>query len=47
MSEENKQYLIRRLQKVLEEREVDSTVNAEMTTDRQIEDLNERVKASS
>ena len=47
MSEENKQYLIRRLQKVLEEREVDSTVNAEMTTDRQIEDLKERVKASS
>ena len=47
MSEENKQYLIRKLQKVLEEREVDSTVNAEMTTDRQIEDLNERVKASS
>lgn len=47
MSEENKQYLIRKLQKVLEEREVDSTVNAEMTIDRQIEDLNERVKASS
>ncbi len=47
MSEENKQYLIRKLQKVLEEREVDSTVIAEMTTDRQIEDLKERVKASS
>ena len=44
---ENKQYLIRKLQKVLEEREVDSTVNAEMTLDRQIEDLNERVKASA
>jgi len=44
---ENKQYLIRKLQKVLEEREVDSTVNAEMTIDRQIEDLNERVKASA
>ena len=47
MSEENKQILIRKLQKVLEEREVDSTVNTEMTLDRQIEDLNERVKASS
>jgi len=46
MSDENKQYLIRKLQKVLEEREVDSTVHAEMTLDRQIEDLNERVKAS-
>ena len=47
MSEENKQILIRKLQKVLEEREVDSTVNTEMTLDRQIEDLNERVTASS
>jgi len=47
MSDENKQYLIRKLQKVLEEREVDSTLNAEMTLDRQIEDLNERVKASA
>ena len=47
MSDENKQYLIRKLQKVLEEREVDSTVNAEMTIDLQIEDLNERVKASA
>jgi len=47
MSDEKKQYLIRKLQKVLEEREVDSTVNAEMAIDRQIEDLNERVKASA
>lgn len=47
MSEENKQYQIRKLQKVLEEREVDSTVNTEMTLDRQIVDLAERVKASS